>query len=112
MADSSAVTSSTAQAATQIEPRAYEAYEILHWSYFSLPLIAGVDKFSNLLTHWDSYLAPLVTSVIPLSARTLMMVVGVVEIVAALVVAVRPRIGAYVVAVWLAAIIANLIILG
>jgi hypothetical protein len=76
------------------------------------PILAGVDKFLNLLTAWTVYLAPFVPNLLGVSGQTFMDVVGVVEIVAGTLVALRPRIGGYVVAAWLVGIIANLLILG
>ena len=87
-----------------------QAYQVLHWGYTALPVIAGADKFTDLLGNWDSYLAQPIARVLPISVHGFMMIVGVVEIVAGLVVALRPKIGAYVVAAWLAGIILNLII--
>ena len=76
------------------------------------PFFAGLDKFFNLLTDWTMYLAPVVTQVVPLPAQTIMYIVGVVEIVAGVAVALRPRFGSALVAAWLLGIIINLIILG
>jgi hypothetical protein len=90
----------------------YQAYQILHLAFFVAPVIAGVDKFLNLLTHWEQYLAPVVTKVIPLSPRAFMMGVGAIEIAAGLLVLAKPRYFAYVVAAWLVGIIVNLILLG
>ena len=91
---------------------AYQAYQILHWGFVALPIIAGLDKFAGVLASWDKYLAPVVANQLPNSAHTFMMLVGVIEIAAGLLVAVKPRIGAYVVAAWLVAIIGNLLLLG
>ena len=91
---------------------ARQAYEILHWGFVAAPVIAGADKFVGLLTNWDKYLAPAFSRLTPLSVHATMLVVGVIEIVAGLVVALRPRIGAYVVAAWLVGIIVNLLLLG
>jgi len=91
---------------------AYQAYQILHWGFVALPIIAGLDKFVGLLANWDRYLAPAVANQLPNSPHTFMMIVGVVEIAAGLLVAVKPRIGAYVVAAWLVGIIGNLLLLG
>jgi len=91
---------------------ARQAYRLLHWGFVAAPLIAGLDKFFNLLAHWDKYLAPSLQSLSPLSAAGSMYVVGVVEIVAGVVVALRPRIGAWVVAAWLAGIIVDLLLVG
>ena len=94
---------------TAHEP-AYQAYQILHWGFVIAPIIAGCDKFLMKLTDWTQYLwAPLGN--IFGSARTFMEVVGAIEIVAGLIVAFKPKIGAYVVAAWLAGIIVNLLLL-
>jgi hypothetical protein len=90
----------------------YQAYQILHWGFVAAPVIAGIDKFLGLLANWDIYLAPQIARVLPMSTRSFMMLVGAIEIVAALVVAVKPRIGAYVVAAWLAGIIFDLLLFG
>jgi hypothetical protein len=91
---------------------AYQAFQLLHWGFVAAPVIMGADKFLNLLTNWETYLAPSFLSLSPLSAAATMKGVGVVEIIAGLVVALKPRIGAYVVAAWLAGIIVNLLLLG
>jgi hypothetical protein len=88
---------------------AYQAYVILHIGFAALPVIAGVDKFFHLLVNWDQYLAPIVTSYLPVTGSTFMLAVGVIEIIAGLLVAIRPRIGALIVALWLWGIIANLL---
>jgi uncharacterized membrane protein YphA (DoxX/SURF4 family) len=88
------------------------AYLILHVGFAALPIIAGLDKFFNRLVAWEGYLAPQVTQMTGLSAHTFMQIVGVVEIVAGLLVAVAPRIGGWVVALWLWGIIANLFMAG
>lgn len=88
---------------------AYGAYALLRIGFVALPVVFGIDKFANVLTDWTGYLAPWVVDLLPFSASTAMMIVGVVEIVAGLLVAVRPHIGAYVVALWLAGIIVNLL---
>lgn len=91
---------------------AYQAYQILHWGFVAAPVIAGLDKFVGLLTNWDKYLAPAIARLSPLSVHGTMLVVGVIEIIAGLVVALKPRIGALVVAAWLVGIIFNLVLLG
>jgi hypothetical protein len=90
----------------------YQAFQILHWGFVAAPVIAGGDKFLHLLTNWDHYLAPSLARTSPFSVHGTMLVVGVVEVVAGLVVALRPRVGAYVVAAWLAGIIVDLLLLG
>ncbi len=89
---------------------AYQAYQVLHATFVALPVLAGLDKFASLLTNWDDYLARAIAETLPLSTHGFMMLVGAVEIVAGLIVALRPRIGAYVVAAWLGAVILNLLI--
>jgi hypothetical protein len=91
---------------------AYQAYLILRTGFVVAPILFGLDKFTNLLTDWTTYLAPSIDRMIPGSATSAMLAVGVVEIVAGLVVAVRPKVGGYLVAAWLAGIIGNLLLLG
>lgn len=86
---------------------------LLRLTYGLVPIIAGFDKFTNLLTDWTQYLSPLATKVLPLEASTFMHVVGVVEIVAGIVVLTKfTRFGAYLVAVWLVGIALNLLTTG
>jgi hypothetical protein len=91
---------------------AYQAYLALRIGFFVAPILFGLDKFTNLLTDWTTYLAPTVDRLVPGSATSAMLTVGIIEIVAGLVVAVRPKIGGYLVAAWLAGIITNLLLLG
>jgi hypothetical protein len=90
----------------------HQAYQILHWGFVAAPVIAGADKFAHILTNWDKYLAPVLAGLSPIGAHATMLAVGAIEIVAGLIVALRPRVGAYIVAAWLAAIIVNLLLLG
>ena len=89
---------------------AYQSYLLLHVGYAALPVIAGFDKFFHWLVNWDQYLAPLATQILPVTGHTFMLAVGVIEIAAGLLVAFRPRIGAYVVALWLWGIIITLLL--
>lgn len=88
---------------------AYGAFVLLHVGFVALPLLMGLDKFFNVLTDWPGYLAPWAVSLLSFSAQTVMYAVGVVEILAAIMVAIKPRYAAYVVALWLAGIIINLV---
>ena len=90
---------------------AYLAFALLRTAFTVAPIVFGLDKFFNLLTDWQGYLAPLVDRLVPGTGHQLMLVVGVVEIVTGVLVAVRPQIGAYVVAAWLAGIIMNLLLI-
>lgn len=76
------------------------------------PVLFGLDKFFGVLIDWEQYLAPQVNDLIPGTANQAMLVVGVVEIAAGILVAVLPRIGGYVVAAWLGGIIVNLLLIG
>jgi hypothetical protein len=91
---------------------AYQAYLTLRTGFIVAPILFGLDKFTNLLTEWTAYLAPAIDRVVPGSASGAMVAVGIIEIVAGLVVAVRPKVGGYLVAAWLAGIITNLLLLG
>ena len=90
---------------------AHQAYQMLYIGFIVAPFLAGADKFTHFLTNWDQHLAPAVAGVLPVSGHTFMLFVGIVEMSAAVVVAARPRIGAYVVAAWLFGIIANLLLI-
>jgi hypothetical protein len=92
------------------ERPAYQAYLILYAGFVALPILADLDKFFHLLVDWDMYLAPLVTRILPVTDHTFMLVVGVIEIAAGILVALLPRIGAWVVALWLWGIILNLLL--
>jgi hypothetical protein len=87
-----------------------QAYSILHVGFAVLPIAAGLDKFLHLLVNWDQYLAPTLARLLPVDGHTFMLMVGVIEIVAGLLVWFKPRIGAYVVAAWLWGIIIDLLL--
>ncbi len=87
----------------------YQAFQILHIAFTIAPIVAGADKFFDLLVNWDKYLSPLVSSTLHVSPHAFMLAVGVIEIVAGLVVAFAPAIGAWIVAAWLLGIIVNLL---
>ena len=88
---------------------AYGAYLLLRVGFTVLPIVFGADKFANVLTNWEHYLAPWIVRLIPLTAHQAMLAVGVIEIAAGVAVAVKPRYAAYIVAAWLAGIIINLV---
>ena len=100
----------TARASSAAGRPAYQAYLILYAGFVALPILAGLDKFFHLLVNWDQYLAPVVTQIIPVTGHAFMLAVGVIEIAAGVLVAVRPRIGAFVVVLWLWGIIVNLLL--
>ncbi len=84
----------------------------LHITYSVVPIVAGIDKFTNLLTNWSNYLGSNMKSVLPMEPMAFMKVVGIIEIVAGLLVILKPVFGAYLVMVWLIAIALVLIVGG
>ena len=90
----------------------HQAFQILRLGFTVAPIIAGLDKFLQLLTNWDKYVAPAVPATLGIAPHTFMMIVGVIEIAAGLLVAVKPRFGGYVVSAWLVGIIVNLLLVG
>jgi uncharacterized membrane protein YphA (DoxX/SURF4 family) len=102
------MTSTTATPSVNAE----RAYRLLRTLFVVAPVLFGLDKFVGLLTNWDQYLAPQLDALVPGTAHQAMFAVGVIEVVAGILVAVAPRIGAYVVAAWLAGIIVDLLLLG
>ena len=84
---------------------AYQAFVLLRIAFTVAPILFGLDKFFNVMVNWEIYLAPWINDIIPGSASTAMHLVGVVEIIAGIFVALKPRYGAYLVAAWLGGII-------
>jgi hypothetical protein len=91
---------------------AHQAFALLRTVFTIAPIVFGADKFLGLLTDWERYLAPWLNDLVPGTAHQAMLAVGVIEVVAGLLVAVRPDIGGYVVAAWLFGIIVNLVTIG
>lgn len=88
-------------------------YRPLWLTYGLVPLLAGLDKFLNLLTDWEKYLSPTVAGLLPVSPQTFMHAVGVIEVVVGLLVLTRwTRLGAWIAAAWLVLIALNLVTLG
>jgi hypothetical protein len=94
----------------RLDHPAFQAFTLLRVGFTTLPILFGLDKFLDWLVDWRIYLAPEINDLIPGNAHQAMLIVGVVEIVAGVVVALRPRFGGYLVAAWLAAIIVNLLL--
>lgn len=89
------------------------SFTMLKLTYGLVPIVAGVDKFSNFLVDWKQYLSPVAAHALPFSPATFMMIVGVIEIAAGLLVLGRhTRLGAYVVGAWLVGIALNLVTTG
>jgi uncharacterized membrane protein YphA (DoxX/SURF4 family) len=93
---------------TRTDP-ATQAFVLLRTVFTAAPILFGLDKFFNLLVDWPVYLAPWIDSIVPGSPQTAMYIVGVIEIVAGVLVALRPKWGGLVVAAWLLGIIVNLV---
>ena len=88
-------------------------FQPLRWTYGLVPIVAGLDKFTNLLTDWTSYLHPSVAAALPVDAATFMHAIGIVEIAVGLLVLTRyARLGAYLAMGWLALMAAQLLALG
>ena len=87
-------------------------FNTLKITYGVLPVVAGIDKFTDILTKWENYLNPNVAKMLPLSPHTFMMMVGIIEILAGIIVFVKPIIGSYVVSAWLILIALSLLTSG
>ena len=85
-------------------------YSVLRYVFIILPIVAGADKFTNILTDWTQYINPLILDVIPVTGAVFMMIVGVIEIIAGLIVLKNPYIGGFIVSAWLTGIAFSLII--
>jgi DoxX len=89
------------------------AYGAMRIAFGVVPLLAGLDKFFNILTRWDVYVSPLVQSFLPMSATTFMHFIGIVEVAVGLAILTRwTRMGSYVAAAWLVGIALNLVMAG
>lgn len=84
-------------------------YHLLRYTFVVVPLVAGLDKFTHILTNWEQYLNPSLADALPFSPSTFLKMVGVIEIIAGLIVLAKPKIGGYIVAAWLTAIALTLL---
>ena len=110
LSDSREMTLLGTETASATRP-SYQAYQILRTGFTVAPIIAGLDKFFHLLVNWDQFLPGFVNNLTGGHGHELMLAVGVIEIVAGLGVAFKPRIFAYVVSAWLLLIVANLLMI-
>lgn len=110
LTSSAGVTSLNTDSLSAAKP-AYQAYQILRTGFTVAPIVAGLDKFFHLLVNWDQYLPAFVNNLTGGHGHELMLAVGVIEIVAGLGVAFKPRFFAYVVSAWLLLIVANLLMI-
>ncbi len=111
IADRAPATATHSLAARLKGDPAYQAFWLLRIGFAAAPILFGLDKFFDVMVNWEIYLAPWVNDVVPGSAANAMYAVGVIEILAGVAVAVKPRYGAYLVAAWLGGIILNLLTL-
>jgi len=103
-------TTARERAAATSKP-SYQAYQILHVAFIVAPILMGVDKFFGLLVNWDQYLPAFVNNILGGHGHEFMYIVGVIEIIAGIGVLLKPKIFAYVVALWLALIIIDLLMI-
>jgi hypothetical protein len=89
-----------------------QAFTLLKTAFILVPIIAGLDKFFNLLTNWAIYLSPMVLKIINFRGHGFMMIVGIIEIIAGIGVIFKPKLFSQIIAIWLALIILNLLIKG
>ena len=101
---------SRSESAGEVSGSAFQAYQILRVAFTVAPIVAGLDKFFNLLVNWEQYLPPIVNKLVGGHGHELMLVAGVIEIAAGLGVFFKPKFFAYVVAAWLLLIVVNLLI--
>lgn len=94
----------------RLDNPAFQAFTLLRIGFTVAPILFGLDKFLDWLVDWRIYLAPEINDLVPGDAHQALLAIGVVEIVAGIVVAVRPKFGGYLVAAWLAGIITNLLL--
>ncbi|TZF84472.1 hypothetical protein FW774_05625 [Pedobacter sp. BS3] len=87
-------------------------FNLLRLTFGIVPIVAGLDKFTNLLTDWQQYLHPAIAGMLPIAAHTFMMIVGVIEIIAGIIVLVKPVVGGRIVAAWLTLIALTLLASG
>lgn len=94
------------------EDYGYQAFRILQFTFIVAPILAGLDKFFNFLTHWSQYLSPFVLRMVHDQGHGFMMVAGVIEVIAGLGVLFKPKVFSWIVSLWLLGIIINLLLTG
>ena len=109
--DGKAATNLSPSTETRVTSPARQAYQLLRLGFTVAPILAGLDKFFNLLVDWEQYLPPFVNNMTGGHGHELMLAVGVIEIVAGLGVWFKPRVFAYVVSIWLLLIVASLLMI-
>jgi hypothetical protein len=87
-------------------------FTLLKLTFGIVPIVAGLDKFTDLLTHWENYIHPGIAGMLPFTPHAFMMIVGVIEIIAGIIVLAKPAIGGLIVAAWLTVIALTLLASG
>lgn len=87
-----------------------KVFNLLYYTFVIVPIVAGADKFLNLLTNWEQYLSPFMESILPFSGSTFMKITGIIEIVAGIIVLRKPAVGGLIVSAWLVGIALSLLI--
>jgi len=87
-----------------------QPFNLLKFTFVIVPIVAGLDKFTNLLTDWTQYINPAFLEMVPFSGSTFMMIVGIIEIIAGLIVLIKTELGGYIVAAWLTLIALTLLV--
>ena len=95
-----------------METQIKQLQTLLKFTYGLVPIVAGADKFTNILTNWEQYLNPGIKQMLPFGEHAFMMIVGVIEIIAGIIVLAKPAIGAWIVSAWLVLIALTLIFSG
>lgn len=98
--------------ATQSNSTIRPTFNLLRFTFGIVPIVAGFDKFTNILTQWDNYLHPGLADLLPFSPQSFMMIVGVIEILAGILVLAKPAVGGLIVSAWLALIAVTLLASG
>ena len=94
---------------THLNSTVRSTFKLLYWTFGLVPIVAGFDKFINILADWEKYLAPWLVDIIPFDPHAFMMIVGVIEIIAGIIVFAKPKIGGLIVSAWLVLIALTLI---
>jgi len=94
---------------TQLKQNAQPIFNILKFTFTIVPVVAGLDKFTNILCEWTQYINPSVLGMLPFSGTTFMMIVGVLEIIAGILVFINPKVGGLIVSAWLTVIALTLL---
>lgn len=87
-----------------------QTFNLLKFTFVIVPIVAGADKFTNLLTNWEQYINPSLAGILPFSDSVFMMIVGAIEIIAGIIVLKKAEIGGYIVAAWLTIIALTLLV--